>query len=345
MLENEGATADVQNENVDIEKENEAPISMDDTIRNTLHALQEKGIEPDKESDVPEAPEEKAQRIRDEKGKFAAKEAVEPSASTAPVEIPPDVQKLGFRKEESDAFIAAPPILKDAIVRRITEMHAGIEQYKTAANYAQVMDKAIAPFAATLQSLNISPDKAVSELMAADHRLRYGSPQEKSAYFAQLAQSYGIDLATIPEQPYIDPNVSAMQQRLQQLEGQIQQQTLMGQQQEEATLNSEIADFRADPNHSHFESVKGHMSALLQARQAQNLEDAYEQAVYANPTTRVAMIAQQQAALKLEATQKAQAAKDAASANIKRRPSMPVSQPIGTMDDTIRSTYRRLQGS
>lgn len=327
-----------------IEKPEQEPKSMDDTIRETLHALHEKGIETDKEPESPEAPEEKAQRIRDEKGKFAAKEVVEP-APVAPAEIPPDVQKLGFRKEESDAFIAAPAILKDAIVRRITEMHQGIEQYKTAANYAQTMDKAIAPFAATLQSLNITPDKAVSELMAADHRLRYGSPQEKSAYLAQLAQSYGIDLTTIPEQQEIDPNVSALQQRLQQLEGQIQQQTLMGQKQEEATLNSAIAAFRADPNHSHFDSVKGHMSALLQAGQAKDLADAYEQAVYANPTTRVEMIAQQQAALKLEATQKAQAAKDAASANIKRRPSMPVSQPIGTMDETIRSTLRRLQGS
>ena len=342
MLENEGVTADVQNENVDIEKENEAPISMDDTIRNTLHALQEKGIEPDKESDVPEAPEEKAQRIRDEKGKFAAKEAVEPAPD---VVVETRAAPNTWRKEVADKWATLPPEVQAEVERREADFHKGIEQYKTAANYAQVMDKAIAPFASTLQSLNITPDKAVSELMAADHRLRYGSPQEKSAYFAQLAQSYGIDLTTIPEQPYIDPNVSAMHQRLQQLEGQIQQQTLMGQQQEEATLNSEIAAFRADPNHSHFESVKGHMSALLQAGQAKNLEDAYEQAVYANPTTRVAMIAQQQAALKLEATQKAQAAKDVASANIRRRPSMPVSQPIGTMDDTIRSTLRRLQGS
>jgi hypothetical protein len=84
------------------------------------------------------------------------------------------------------------------------------------------------------------------------------------------------------------------------------------------------------------------MSALLQAGTAKDLADAYEQAIYANPTTRALVLAEQQAKAKEEATQKAQAAKQAASVNTRNRPSMPVSQPIGTMDDTIRATLRRL---
>jgi thymidylate synthase ThyX len=53
MLENEGATADVE------EVEAEAPKSIDDTIRETLQSLRERGLEPagDIGEDVPDAPE------------------------------------------------------------------------------------------------------------------------------------------------------------------------------------------------------------------------------------------------------------------------------------------------
>jgi hypothetical protein len=120
---------------------------------------------------------------------------------------------------------------------------------------------------------------------------------------------------------------------------------MMGQQKESEALNNEIVKFSSDPSHSHFESVKSDMAGLLQAGLAKDLADAYEQAVWRNPTIRASILAEQQAEAKKGATQKAQAAKTAASVNVRTRPSMPVSQPIGTMDDTIRSTLRRLQNA
>lgn len=342
-----GATAEIEEAAPVVEEQK----SMDDTIRETLHALQDKGIETDKEvADAPATPEEKAQRIRDEKGKFAAKAETPDAAEVAPVDdIPVKAAPNTWRKEVAEKWSTLPPEVQAEVERREADFHRGIEQYKQAANFAQSMERAITPYAATLQKLNVTADKAVSELMGADHRLRSGD----IAYFSQLADSYGFNrsqLAEIfsgqqPTQQYIDPNLSAVNQRVQQLEGYIQNQTMMGQQREQETLNSEISSFAADPSHSHFESVKGHMAALIQAGQAQDLASAYEQAVWANPTTRAAMLASQQAAARAEATQKAQAAKAAASVNVRARPSMPVSQPIGSMDDTIRATLRKLQNA
>lgn len=347
MEENQAATGEVD------QVIEEQPISMDDTIRNTLRELTAKG-EGIQDDATPEAPEEKAQRIRDEKGKFSA-DAKAPAAPTVPAapeaaEVPAEplvAPPNTWKKEAHEAWAKADPVLRAEAVRREADFHRGIEQYKQAAQFAQSIEKAITPYAATLNSLGVTPEKAVSELMAADHRLRYGSPQEKNAYFAQLAKSYGIDLASVsaPEQQYIDPNVSALQQQVQQLKGWIENQSIMGQQQEQASLNSEIASFAADPTHSHFESVRGHMSALLQAGQATSLKDAYEQAVWANPTTRTALIQQQETAKRAEATKTAQTAKQAASINVRARSSMPVSQPIGSMDETIRATLRRLQSA
>ena len=347
QLEDQGATPEVDEVKVIEAPEVVEPKSMDDTIRETLRGLQEKGVTPDTTDAAPESPEEKAQAIRDEQGKFAAKEA--PIAPADPL-VPPEPVSAApntWKKQAQDAWSKADPAIRSEVERREADFHKGIEQYKTAATYGQTMERAMQPFAATIQSLGLSPDKAVSELMAADHKLRYGSADQKNAYFAQLAQSYGIDLAGVkaPEQQYVDPNISAMQQRVQQLEGHIQHQSLLGQQQAEATLNSEISNFAADPKHSHFESVKGHMAALLQAGQVPDLASAYEQAVYANPQTRALVIAQQQTDARAEDSKKAQAAKAAASVNTRSRPAMPTSQPIGSMDDTIRATLRKMQSA
>lgn len=338
----------------------EAPVSMDDSIRESLRAINERNAADTTDTGLPaakpvsEAPEDAAQRIRDEQGKFAKKVEGAPAdtdltTTDATNGVPKELQTLGLRKEEAVAFAAAPEILKQAFMRRSQEMHQGVEQYRQAAQFAQTISTAMSPYAATLNSLNISADKAVGELMAADHKLRYGQPAEKVAFFQQLARNYGIDMAqaALPQeqQQQIDPNLSALQQQVQQLTGYINNQQTTAQQQVTDQLNSQIQAFSADAKHSHFESVKGHMAALLQAGQAKDLADAYEQAVYANPTTRALMLQQQEAAKREEATQRAQAAKKAGSVNIRQRASMPATKPIGSMDDTIRDEYRRLTGT
>ena len=181
----------------------------------------------------------------------------------------------------------------------------------------------------------------------ADRKLRYGSTSEKQQYFAYLAQSYGVDLTGVQANPQaqVDPNVRYLQDQVQQLSGFVQQQQLMGQQREEQALTGTISSFAADPKNRHFESVRSDMAALLQAGIATDLSDAYERAIYANPQTRALVLAEQQAATRTGIAAKAQAAKNASSVNTRRRPSMPISQPIGSMDDTIRSTLRRLQSA
>lgn len=335
----------------------ETPVSIDDTIRNTLADIKARGEAGEVgKPETPDTPEEKAQRIRDEQGKFAKQTPidqnappVDPNTPTAPAaqDGPLDAAPNTWRKEVAATWQNLPPEVRGEVLRREADFHKGIEGYKAAAGFGQAMERAITPYAQTIQSLGITADKAVSELMAADHKLRTGSPQEKTAYFAQLAQNYGIDMAAVQqvEQTPIDPTIAALQQQVQRLSGFIENQQSQGKQQEEATLNSEIASFAADPKHSHFESVKGHMAALLQAGQASSLADAYEQAVWANPTTRALEQARQLAEQRAAAAQKATAAKTAASVNTRPRASMPVSQPIGSMEDTIRATLRNLQGA
>jgi len=88
------------------------------------------------------------------------------------------------------------------------------------------------------------------------------------------------------------------------------------------------------------------MAGLLQAGLATDLNDAYEKAIYANPTVRAKVLAQQQeqaeAQRKAIAAQKAQAAKQASSVNVTRKGTMAAAKPVGSMEDTIRETAREL---
>lgn len=315
--------------------------SIDDTLRETLAAIHARGDGEDIEQE----------QGRDDSGRFAAKESEakpqeeEPAQETPAAEEPPARPAPNtWRKEVADKWATLPAEVQAEVERREADFHKGIEQYRAKAQFGDAMERAILPYTQTLQSLGISPDRAVSELMAADHKLRHGTQSEKQQYFAQLAANYGIQLGETQQQETspIDPRVSSLQQQMQQMSGWIQQQTEAAQQREQDALNSEIQRFRADPQHGHFDAVKGHMAALLQAGQAKDLQDAYEQAIYANPATRQALLKQQEDAIRKEKAAVAQAAKKAASANLRSKPSLPVSEPIGSMEDTIRATLRRL---
>jgi hypothetical protein len=332
MLENEGATPD----GIEVEEVDEK--SMDDTIRETLAKLTA-----GESAEPVEA--EKPAITRDDSGRFAprqeAQEEVQPEVPEAPSIPPPNT----WRKEVAEKWAAVPPEVQQEVLRREQDFHKGIEQYRQEAQFGGSMRQALEPFIPTMQALGVTPDVAVQNLLQADAKLRFGSPDEKVQFLGFLAQQYGVDIGKVQEyKPApVDPTLSALQQQMRQLQGYIEQQQNLGRQQAEETLHSEISRFAADPAHVHFEAVREHMAALLQAGLATSLDDAYAQAIYANPQTRQALTQQQAQAQREEAAKKAEAAKRMASVNVRSRPALPADIAAGqTMDDTIRETLRRL---
>lgn len=314
------------------ETEVSTEVSMDDTIRQAL-------------SEIESRDEVKEDRVRDEQGRFSKKAEdapVEEKVEPEPVTIPPEIQRLGLKKEEAEAFAQAPEAVRQAFLRRSDEMHKGIEQYRTKAQFAETMEKAIAPYQNFFHSAGITPDIAFTKLMQADQTLRNGTPEQKQQMLARLAQDYGIQ----PSGETPDPNFSHLQTEIQQLRGWIEQKSQQEQEREQATLNSEIAKFSSDPANSHFESVKTEMAALLQSGQAEGLKDAYEKACWLNPSVRTQILAKQQeeaeAKRKADADQRAKEAKKAAAVNVRKNGALPPKAATGSMDDTIRETAERL---
>lgn len=338
-IETEAATGDVE-----IEEK-----SIDDTLRETLAAMREKGMEP--HADIGDnAHEKSATGLRDESGRFAKAGEPEPqndAGEPEPLTIDAELEAAPntWKREAASTWAALPPEARREIQRREGDFHKGIEQYKEAAKFSQDFGRAIQPFEATLRTAGVQPIQAVEALLASDHVLRYGTPAQKAAKFAAMASHYGIDTGTMasPEnQTPVDPNFSNLNQRVDQLTSYLQQQNVSHQKAEEHALNSEIARFSSDPANAHFESVKGHMAALLQAGLAEDLKSAYEQAVYANPQTRTAVQRQQEQVDREEKARKVAIAKQASSVNVRTRTAVQAGIPENqTMEETMRGVLER----
>jgi hypothetical protein len=227
----------------------------------------------------------------DDQGRFAKGERVRKEPEPQPQEEadPPVWARppASWKKEYHEIWQKADPKMREYAWQREEQMRAGVEPLLSKAQFADAMQEAISPYMQTIQGLGLTPDKAVAALMDADHKLRNSNPQERLAYFYQLAQSYGINLSAAqgqqPQaaQPTIDPMVYQLQQELNKVRGEVtgwkQQQEIM----ENQTLLNEINQFSMKAEY--FEEVRPAMISLLQSGMAQTLDEAYEKAIRLDP--------------------------------------------------------------
>ena len=285
----------------------EGDLATPETEPQDLRSVLESVIDKHEEPTI-EAVAETVNHVRDEAGRFAAKEAAKEPEATAevPAETVEEVQvkrpPSSWKKDAAAEFDKLPAHVQDEILRRETDFHKGIEGFKTHADLGKSMERAIQPYMQNLQQAGVSPDQAVSRLFKADAMLRNPDPNQRAQYFAQLAQEYGVDLGHAQAVPQKDPYTLQLEQRLAQIQFEQEKQAQQAQQTTQETLNSELQAFAKDA--VHFEAVREDMAALLQAGRATDLKDAYDKAVYANPQTRQAMLEQQrQEVLKQAQTQ------------------------------------------
>jgi hypothetical protein len=238
---------------------------------------------------------------------------LEPPAEPPVWERPP----ASWKKDYHEAWTTADPKLKEYAWKREEEMRAGVQPLLTKAQYADQMQQAIEPYMNNIRGLGIEAPQAVKALMEADNVLRHGSPQQKQAYFAQLAQQYGINMSDVQIQP-TDPNFYAIQNELAQVRGEV----LNWKQQQENAQNqallSEINQFQAKAEY--FEEARPTMIQLLNSGVAQDLDDAYQKAIRLDNDlfTKHQQASQGQAdAAKREASNRAAKAARAAAVSVK----------------------------
>lgn len=335
--------ADVTPEPVAPEVVAEAPKTMDDTIRETARKL---GL-----TERPRGPDGKFAKAAPEPASEPQQAAPtdEPAESVAP-EVKPepkpwDAPPNTWSKEEAAEWAAMPEKARQAAHRREADFHKGLTEYKEAAGFGKSVFEDVAPHLDVMRQLGATPKEVVRDTLAAWRELVTGSPEQKRATLLQLANSYGINLsessAPANAASALPPEIAPVLQRLQRLENTITESQRAQEQAKQAALLSEAEKFLSDPKHEHLDAVFDDVLALVRA--GTSPEDAYNKAIWAHPETRAKLLAKQDAERKQREAAEAAAARKAAASNVQRRGTPPVLPKTGSMEDTIRATWRSLQ--
>lgn len=354
----------------DVSAPNDAPVEMEDTIRSALKTINERKIDA-------------RGRAHGEGGRFISTEEeqstggddvpVEPAVAEQPTEIPPvevntnpdnleftdnagqkhavniNEPPMSWRAEAKAEYSKLPEWAKREAHKREHDFHNGVQQYKAAATFATQIGAEFKPYEALLRSQQWTPQALTRDMMNTHYRLSTGDNASKAAEVVRIAGLYNltvqdlqsaltnpnsVNTTSVPQTP---AEVLELRQRLDRIEQERAQA-------ENVSIQEQIRGFETDGKHPHFKQVASTMGALMSNGQASTMQEAYDKAVWAVPEIRAKLQAEQQAAERKIAADKAAAAKKAASVNVPARGKHPSAAPVGSMEDTIRATYRRLNG-
>lgn len=164
-------------------------------------------------------------------------------------------------------------------------------------------DKVFEPIDNDLRLAGVSRVQATQRLVAAQQMLQ----QNPAQGIQWLAQQYGVDLNQRQDEPDVDPQYAGLNSKLQAIEQTLMQQRQAEEQSRVQSVVQQIESFKSQtdangaPLHPHFDKVRSHMAALANAQPDADLQSLYDQAVYANPETRAAMLAEQERVQKANA--------------------------------------------
>ena len=269
-----------------------------ETVVETVEAVQPAA----NEVPIGETAEQRTERLRDEKGRFAEgkakpevkaakQEAAVKPAETKPaaVVVAPTPAKItkpdSWKKDRQADWDAMTPSQQAYVKEREDQYFKGISTYQQEWKGAKPLLDAIAPFMPELEANKIKPDEWIKNLGNAHYTLAKGSPQQKLQMFAQLSRDYNV-----PLQALFDPQIAQqyVQQTIQQPARPAPQQdigSLVRQELASAKMMDEIESFETakdatgNPLYPHYQTVKPDMALLLEAGKATDLKSAYSMAL------------------------------------------------------------------
>lgn len=244
----------------------------------------------------------------------------------------------GWSIKSKSEWDKLPQHVRDDIAKRETEVSSGFEQYQGLRPYAERAKNSGQTLTQALQAYTGIEDMIRRDFgggvlhIAANAGL---TQNEAAQIFAGLAQRLGHQFApgnqnapggSVPEQngaadpqalrQVLDPFVSPLSQRLQQLENLITQQTEGQQRQRLNTVTQVIENFRQAPEHKYYDNLEETIGDLLEGGVvkrtgdfAADLSKAYEMACRLNPEISEALISERVAKT---AEEKAKQAREAA---------------------------------
>lgn len=257
--------------------------------------------------------------------------ATTPNAGTPPdgLKQPEAWESLpkAWKKEMAEHWQNTTPDVRRYVHDREQQALNGIMQYKTD------LDKwnaAVEPVKEYYAQANIDPRVAFQNLANADLALRNAPDNIRLDVLQKLVQDYNLmplvqqmlgQPVTQPQPPLRDPRVDQL--------------LALEQQRETAHYQGIVDKFLSDPKNEHADTVLPDMLTLIESGQAKDLADAYEKAIWINPTSRTALVQKQ-----LEELTKTPAKPPKQIRSSNTTPA-PTGKKSGSIEDTLDEAYQR----
>jgi hypothetical protein len=323
-----------------------ATIDMDAATADISASLFSESDAPDTTSvDVPDVPEAPEAPEGTPPPNAEAKPADKP-ADTPPPEDPTAAYPKSWRKDFAQHWEALPAELKSEIHRREKNFLDGTEQFRQEAAVSRQFSEVFKPYVETMRQHNVNPLALTQNLLATQHVLAFGTPEQKSATLRQIAQQYNVALGEGGEPAAVAPEVADLQRQIAELQSREAQRTRHWQNETRTKVTSEVETFAKDK--PYFNDLVTDITRLVQNGEAANLQDAYDKAMWLNPVVRSKELERLQAE-KLNAAQTAGAA---AAAEAKRQQQLNlrtrtrIASPTartGSIEDTLKETLRDIE--
>ena len=301
----------------------EDEFDLDGAIEDVAASM--KDVEAPKPGDLPESepPEEEEETPPDQ-------------TETPDLRAPPK----SWAKEQHEHWTKLTPEAQDYIALREKQMLDGLEQYRGEAGFGKAMREAVQPYQEVIRAAGVDAPTAVKTLLDAHYKLVSGTPEQKQALMAEIAQNYGVTLDGVS----VPPEYASIKQEVSHLRSLLEQQVRSGQEAARSKIEREVEVFAS--KHPHFDEVADDIIAQLQA--GADLDTAYEKAIWANPATRHREIdrLRKESEDKLIERKKAEAAaaRKATVANVRSRDTAGTpTEPLGTMEDTMKETLNSIR--
>lgn len=218
----------------------------------------------------------------------APAEPATPTQATSAPTTPPTgdpwmVPPKSWKKELHTHYVGLPADVQRYVHEREQQALNGVMQYK---QQAEAYDKVFEPYRELLQQANVQPVQVVQNLARNHHTLATGTPEQKVALARQLMQEYGIDPRALvfgvqgqaeTQQPPIPPGYDRVTETVARLE-----QAFMAE--KRAEVQKQIDSFAAA--NPLYKEVEADIADLLSSGAANDLQTAYDIAIYRNPEVR-----------------------------------------------------------
>lgn len=254
-----------------------------------------------------------------------------------------------WAKDMHPVWEKTDPQAQEYIEKREKDFLNGLEQYKGAAQFAKSMQDVLTPYEPLLQSKGLDAPTVMKDLLQTYTNLTQGSVEQRQAALRTMATHLQIPLpgtnGTEPT-PTIDPRIHALEQQFTQLNQVMTQQQQQALQAAKTKAAAEVEAFASDPKNALFDECHEDIVKFLKA--GDSLQEAYDKAVWANPVTRekskLAYFQTESEKAKERARLDALPKQKARSVNVQSRDTQRTpTDPVGSMDETLRSTFKAIK--